>query len=456
MSEETYLGLYLQGNKIGYSSYSVSDDTLDGQPVKRNDSKTVFNAGLLGAQMQMQIDTVSYTDAKGVPLKMRFVTTSAGRTQTLDATFKGRQILVDLDNSGEKSTKTLEIPADGSVVDDPLTPILNSHAAVGAKKSFYILDPTTATLVKNEIVLRGPAKANVKGKQVSATKVEIIDPRASTIVYITSKGDIVKAEGPMGIEMIPESKEIALSDGGSSGYKPSTDLAVVTSIKTDKPIQDPANLGFLKIRLSGKDLTKIPNDQHQTSKGSGKSWILTIHPPKLSASAGVTIAQAAASQPKWTKPSMLISSGKPEFATLAKSIVGGETNVKKAALKIKSYVQKNMTPNAGIGVLRDATEIVKTKEGVCRDYAVLTATLMRAAGIPAKLASGLVNWDGNFYYHAWVEIWDGKRWLGIDSTTPDEQISAAHVKLSDGNVEEAFTFTFLDKVKVEVLEARRW
>ena len=58
-SEETYLGLYLQGNKIGYSSYTVVDDTLDGKPVKRNDSKTVFNAGLLGAQMQMQIDTVA-------------------------------------------------------------------------------------------------------------------------------------------------------------------------------------------------------------------------------------------------------------------------------------------------------------------------------------------------------------------------------------------------------------
>jgi hypothetical protein len=80
---------------------------------------------------------------------------------------------------------------------------------------------------------------------------------------------------------------------------------------------------------------------------------------------------------------------------------------------------------------------------------------MRSAGIPARLASGLVNWDGNFYYHAWVEIWDGSRWLGMDSTTPEPQISAAHVKLSDGNVEQAFTFTFLDKVKIEVMEARR-
>ena len=114
-----------------------------------------------------------------------------------------------------------------------------------------------------------------------------------------------------------------------------------------------------------------------------------------------------------------------------------------------------MKANAGIGVLRDAGEVLKTKEGVCRDYAILTATIMRAAGIPTRLCSGLVNWDGSFYYHAWVEVWDGKRWLGMDSTVPYLQISATHVKLGDGNVEEAFTFTFLDKVKIEVLEAKR-
>jgi len=454
-AQDTYLGLYLQGSKLGYSSYSVADDTLNGKPVKRNNSKTIINTGLLGASMQMQIDSVSWSDAAGRPLKMRFVSTSSGRTQTLDARFEGSKIYLDIDNSGTKSKKTLDVPNGGTIVDDPMTPILNGMA-VGTTKSFYILDPTTAALVKNEIALRGPAEVTVKGKTVKATKVEVIDPRANTTIYVTPKGDLIKAEGPMGIEMIPETKEEALGEGDGKGNGNATDLAEITKIKPDKPIQDPANLGLLKIKLTGKDLTKIPSDQHQTAVGTGTSWILTIHPPKLTQSAGLTIAQARASQPKWVKPTMLVSSGNPEFIALAKRVVGKETNAKKAALKIKAYVQRTMRPNAGIGVLRDANEIIKTKEGVCRDYAILTATLMRAAGIPAKLASGLVNWDGSFYYHAWVEIWDGKRWLGMDSTTPDEQISAAHVKLGDGNVEEAFTFTFLDRVKVAVLEARRW
>lgn len=453
--QETYLGLYLQGSKMGYSAYKQSDDTLNGKAVKRNDSRTVINAGLLGTAMQMEIQSVSWSDANGKPLKMRFVTTSSGRTQTLDAVFGAKKISLDMDNNGVATKRSIDIPAGAQIVDDPLTPLISGGAIVGTKKAFYVLDPTTATLIKNEVILRGPSEVDVKGKKVSANKVEVIDPRANTIVYMSSKGDLIKAEGPMGIEMIPESKEEAMGSA-NSGYRPSIDLALATSIKTDKPLKDPGKLGYLKMRISGRDLSRAPKDAHQTLTGKGQSWLVTVHPPKLADSAGLTIKEAAQSKPTWLKPSLHIPSDSAKFKTLAKQIVGSETNAKKAALKIKSYVQQQMSPNAGIGVLRDATEVLETKEGVCRDYAILTATLMRAAGIPTRVASGLVNWDGNFYYHAWVEIWDGKRWLGMDSTTPDPQISASHVKLSDGNVEEAFTFTFLDKVKIEVMETRRW
>lgn len=454
-SQETYLGLYLQGSKLGYSSYKQSDDTLNGKAVKRNDSQTMINAGLLGTAMQMEITSVSWSDANGRPLRMKFVSKSSGRTQTLNATFTAQQIAIEMDNNGTATKRSIDIPAGAQIVDDPLTPLITGGASAGTKKIFYVLDPTTATLIKNEIVVRGQANADVKGKKVPSTKVEILDPRANTVVYLSGKGDLVKAEGPMGIEMVPETKDEAMG-ASNSGYRPSIDLALVTSIKTDKPLKDPGKLAYLKMRISGRDLSRAPKDAHQTLSGKGESWVVTVHPPKLGDSAGLTIKEAAQSKPTWLKPSLHIPSDSDQFKKLSKQIVGAETNAKKAALKIKNYVQQQMKPNAGIGVLRDATEVLQSKEGVCRDYAILTATLMRAAGIPTRVASGLVNWDGNFYYHAWVEIWDGKRWLGMDSTTPDPQISASHVKLSDGNVEEAFTFTFLDKVKIEVMETRRW
>jgi transglutaminase-like putative cysteine protease len=114
-----------------------------------------------------------------------------------------------------------------------------------------------------------------------------------------------------------------------------------------------------------------------------------------------------------------------------------------------------MRPNAGIGVLRDAGEVLKTKEGVCRDYAVLTAAILRAGKVPSRLASGLLYMDGQYFYHAWVEVWDGTHWVGVDSTRPADHVGAGHLKLAQGNVEDAFSFTYLGGAKVEVLNVRR-
>lgn len=451
-AETTYLGLYMQGSKIGYSSYASMPERLNGNATTRTDSSTVMDTGLLGTTMKIEMTSTTWTTTKGAPIRMKFTMSSGGRTQKVDAVFGNGKVVATVDNSGHKSSKTLPIPG-GTVVDDPLTLVVNGGMKVGATKSLYVLDPMTVSFIKNDVRLIGKAQADVHGKKVDSTLVEIADPRATMRVYLTGKGDLVRADGPMGIEMYPVTKVVAL--GKSSKYTPSVDLAFSTSLKTDIPIEDPAHVTGLKLRIIGRNLSQLPTGEYQTVSKDGDAWVVDVHPPQISADKGGSISAARAQKPEWAKPSMNLPSNTGRFLALAKKVVGTNQDVQPAAFAIREYVHSIMSPNAGIGVLRDANEVLDSKEGVCRDYAVLTTTLLRAAGIPARLASGIVNWDGTFYYHAWAEAWDGHHWIGIDSTSDDNQISAAHVKLGEGSVEQAFAFTFLDKAKIEVLEAKR-
>ena len=127
---------------------------------------------------------------------------------------------------------------------------------------------------------------------------------------------------------------------------------------------------------------------------------------------------------------------------IAKGMVGGETHLWKAAQNIRKAVHEALLVNAGIGVLRDAKEVWSSKEGVCRDHAVLMATLLRASNIPTRLVSGLVYYSGALYYHAWVEVWDGHNWFGLDSTRQQEFLSPGHIKTAEGHLSEA-TNSFL-------------
>ncbi|HSI73259.1 MAG TPA: transglutaminase-like domain-containing protein [Fimbriimonas sp.] len=450
-SETSYLALYMSGAKIGYSSYSAAAVKLNGKPASRNDSTMVMDIGLLGTPVKMKMDSSTWSSA-GKPVKMTFHLESAGRQQDVVANFTGSTVNVLINNSGQKTTRTLKMPP-GEVVDDPVALMLQGKMKPGAKKSFYVLDPMTIKFLKNEVRLVGKAKTKVNGRSYDAVLLEVDDTRTVTKIFTSAKGDLIKIESLMGIEMLPVSKAIALAPPGK--YAPSVDLAYSTSLKTDKAIVDPASLTGLTVRVTAKNLKRIPNDGFQTTTNEGGSWIIEVHPPQLGAAESASVVEAARQKPDWVKPSLHMPSDAKKFKDLAVQIVGDRQDVKSAALAVQRWVNQEMKPNAGIGVLRDATEVVQTKEGVCRDYAILTVTLLRAARIPARLASGIVNWDGAFYYHAWAEAWDGSRWLGIDSTTDREQISAAHVKLGEGNVEEAFTFTFLDRAKIEVLKTKR-
>ncbi|WP_181783563.1 transglutaminase-like domain-containing protein [Pseudonocardia pini] len=64
----------------------------------------------------------------------------------------------------------------------------------------------------------------------------------------------------------------------------------------------------------------------------------------------------------------------------------------------------------------DAVDTLLLGEGVCRDYAHLVITLLRALDVPARLAAvyapGLFPMD----FHAVVEAWNGSRWRLVDAT----------------------------------------
>jgi transglutaminase-like putative cysteine protease len=449
-AEETYLGLFMQGQKIGYVSSNSEDEKVGAETLTRTDSKTVIKAALLGDAMTMSIFSQTWNDAKGSPRKMKFVVSSAGRTQETLATFTKEAVRIVMDNSGQVSTKDLPIPKDAKIVDDAMATLLAEGLPAGSQRVYYVLDPMTATLVKNTAKLVGPSKVAVKNAEFFATLVEISDPRAVTRVFVSAKGDLIKAESFAGIEMIPLSKEEALAESSAAAK---IDLAAATKIEADKPLGDLDALLSSSLKFTTSTSVSVPSDAHQTVRKSEGGWVLDIHPVQAKTN-GKTMAQIGGEKAAFLQPSQYIPSESQAFKSLAKQVVGSSKSVPEAAGKIQKHVTSIMRGNAGIGILRDAAEVLRTKEGVCRDFAILTATLLRAGGIAARVASGLVYSGDAFYYHAWAEYWDGANWVGLDSTRPSGRVTAGHVKLAHGSVEEAFLFPFLDKPRIQVLNLK--
>lgn len=98
-----------------------------------------------------------------------------------------------------------------------------------------------------------------------------------------------------------------------------------------------------------------------------------------------------------------------------------------------NYIIKNISYDHNkISTLADSyvpelDKILKSKSGICYDYASLFAGILRSQGIPAKLVKGYKS--DLKEYHAWNEVLIDNKWIVID-TTYDAALKDSKTKVS--------------------------
>lgn len=140
-------------------------------------------------------------------------------------------------------------------------------------------------------------------------------------------------------------------------------------------------------------------------------------------------------KPWYTNPSPLTTSS-AEMHEFTKELLNGikaATSYDKA-IAFSHAVHDYLEYQGGVtGSHTTAAEAFKLKTGVCQDYSHILITLCHDAGIAARYVSGFVSGEGAS--HAWVEVYDKSRWLGIDPTndcpTDNGYIIIAHGRDAD-------------------------
>ena len=150
---------------------------------------------------------------------------------------------------------------------------------------------------------------------------------------------------------------------------------------------------------------------------------------------------------------------------LAARAVGGETDAWAKARRIEKWVHDNMKPTAAV-VFATASQVARDLTGDCRQHAMLTAAMCRAAGVPSRTALGLVYVVDRekgpvLGFHMWTEVFVRNQWLGLDATLGQGGIGATHLKVADASWHETQTLApllpvlrVLGKIKVEVVSQK--
>jgi hypothetical protein len=112
---------------------------------------------------------------------------------------------------------------------------------------------------------------------------------------------------------------------------------------------------------------------------------------------------------------------------------------------VHKHVKYEITPTS-----LDAVTVLDRGKGDCTEYALLTVTLLRAAGIPAELREGMAAGGDEMVAHAWAAWHDGTRWHEVDPTAGTSYVGSGHLEL---DVVDVLAMISLGQFEVVAIES---
>ncbi len=115
------------------------------------------------------------------------------------------------------------------------------------------------------------------------------------------------------------------------------------------------------------------------------------------------------------------------------------------AVAVERWVKANMKAFEFSQAMATADSVAKTLSGDCTEYAMLSAAMCRAVGVPSRTALGVVYAPGQngkpfLAYHMWFEVYAGEQWVPLDATLGMGGVGPGHVKITDHSWHEEKSF----------------
>lgn len=304
---------------------------------------------------------------------------------------------------------------------------------------FTTLDPTTGLdPVSIRRVLGERAVVEVLGRRVEAVRSASTSsalPGVTSIEYLDFQGRVVRTEmEALGLPMTMLSADEALALSPLRA----PELMAASFITPDRPIADPRSARRMAYGLSVTEGELPPPPQ------TGSQRVSRVGP----GAARVEVDVTARGEPVGAgvdRARLLMSTGAiqaedPEVVALAAR--GRGAGAAELAEDLRRIVYGHIDEKALSVGFASAAETARSREGDCTEHAVLLAAMLRARGVPSRVAGGVIYADsfagerGIFVYHMWTQalVADGagvERWVELDATLPaGTPFDATHIALS--------------------------
>lgn len=435
---DEWFGIYQQQRKIGFAH-----------------TRTLMEGDAYRFHEESEMDILVIGTVQRVRTVINAYTTNTFQLKYFDFSLKTDTSSMDIKGAVVKNKLVIDIATGGEVRKEQfrlteqiyLTP--NIRPAVvrlglepGKRYRFPLFNPATMSTSDAFVSVEARETIKVGDEELTVYKLKETFQEMEAFSWITPDGGTIKEESPLGYALLKEAPAEAVKRDKAG---PAVDIMSLVRIATP-PIRNAAATLALRASLSGTELSGFELD------GGRQTWKDSVIAVQAAPGSGTYALPSTASDlAGFLKPSALVQSDDRRIREQAARILGKERDARAAAMKLNAWVYDSITKQPVVSI-PSAVEVLQQRVGDCNEHTTLYTALARAAGIPTRMAAGIVYLKNGFYYHAWPEVWLGE-WIAIDPTFNQFPADATHIRFVTGELSrQAEIMRLVGKLKVDVLE----
>ena len=437
-----WMNIYQKDGKIGYSHRRLSK-TPQGYTVE----ETVFmRINTMGMVQNIHVETSGQLFEDFSLQAIQFRIRSGRFSFSAQGTVDSGVLALRTESAGSNRSFKIRLPNKPYLAAGLLDALYATDLKPGDFFSFDIFDPVTMGPQPVKVSVIGPEDVYVMGSVRSAMKIMLNFKGANQFAWLDPEGDVLQEKGLLGMRLEKTSRRQALTDIGSG---PIGDLTDVASVASNVVLDQPASLEKMTITVSGIDLEQVNLDGGRQLRKENRVTIvkedLDQLAPELDAKKMALLEQI------FLQPSPFIQSDHKKIRELVDSVLDDtRRHPLQRAKRLVEWVYNNIDKRPVLS-LPDALSTLENREGDCNEHAVLMAAMARAAGIPARVETGLVYLNGRFYYHAWNLLYLGK-WVTADAVYNQLPADVTHIRFTSGSRQQSDLMGVLGRVQIEVID----
>lgn len=439
---DAWFVIELDGSRAGWMRLrqQTSDDHI------ATESETSLTLRRFDQPMEIRVQSRMVERHDGRPVQAESFLQVGGPAVRTEYHFRDGHVLVRT-GQGARLTETTQPWPEGSW----LTPAAAGQAFAQAVReqrtecSLLVLDPALAGLTPVHFTYRDlqPASVEAMGKilpAIRATVTTSLLPSLEMVEYLDADGVPIVSHMDVGFARFVvrrSERQVALA-----ALDP-PEIMAQTLVVPDRPIAAP------RTRRRGVFRLTADPGAHLSALETGAQTVQRLGPDSLRIEVDLDLTTPARAQeandPALRAGSAMIATDDPTIRRLvAEALAGAGPAAEQRAEALRRFVYDFVEEKSLAIGFASASEVARVREGDCTEHGTLLAAMLRTAGIPARVVSGLVYVEGlagqgAFGYHLWTQALverDGRPvWLDLDATLPpDTPFDATHIALTSSTL----------------------